>query len=73
MTHYLVAQILNIILLQPQSVVLLILIPILQMDDQIADGTPFDMPEALVYAVQAISAGSSFHFSAPELNSVPST
>ena len=43
----------------------------IQMDDQIADGTPFDMPEALVYAVQAISAGSSFHFSAPELNSVP--
>ena len=43
----------------------------LQMDDQLADGTPFDMPEALVYAVQAISAGSSFHFSASELNSVP--
>ena len=42
-----------------------------QMDDQIADGTPFDMAEALVYAVQAISAGTSFHFSAPELNSVP--
>ena len=43
----------------------------LQMDDQIADGTPFDMPEALVYAVQAISAGSSFHFYSAELNSVP--
>ncbi len=43
----------------------------IQMDDQIADGTPFDMAEALVYAVQAISAGTSFHFTAPELNSVP--
>ena len=43
----------------------------IQMDDQIADGTPFDMPEALVYAVQAISAGSTFHFTAAELNSVP--
>lgn len=43
----------------------------IQMDDQIADATPFDMPEALAYAVEAISAGSTFHFSAPELNSVP--
>lgn len=43
----------------------------IQMDDQIADGTPFDAPEALVYAVQAINASSSFHFAAPELNSVP--
>ena len=44
----------------------------IQMDDQIADGTPFDMPEALVYAVQAIAAGSSFHFShSAALNDVP--
>ena len=44
----------------------------IQMDDQIADGTPFDMPEALVYAVQAISAGTSFHFShTAALNDVP--
>lgn len=44
----------------------------IQMDDQIADATPFDMPEALVYAVQAISAGTSFHFSyTGALNDVP--
>ena len=33
----------------------------LQMDDQIADGTPFDMPEAMVYAVQQMAAGT-YHF-----------
>ena len=43
----------------------------IQMDDEIADATAFDAAEALVYAVQAISAGSSFHFTAAELNSVP--
>lgn len=44
----------------------------IQMDDQLADGTPFDMPEALVYAVEAITAGSSFHFShTAAINDVP--